>query len=188
MKLNFGCAWDLKPKKESWINADKEDLDRILELREKHKGRDYGEFVYKRFDFDVFPYPFKDNAFNNVVVFHTLEHLDNIVKVMEELWRICKDKTVIEMTLPYFSGTLANTDPTYKHRFSYRTFEHFEQGTDYFDMLNKSNFKIVERKILFSEALSFLNFIPNLFPKVYERFFAYIFPSQSLYIKLKVVK
>jgi len=190
MKLNFGCAWDLRPKSESWVNVDREEIGRILKLRKLHKLRDPEDFTYIKWDLNKFPYPFEDNTFDEVIIYHVLEHLEDVVKVMNELWRICKKDAIIDLKLPYFSGTLANTDPTYKHRFSYRTFEHFEFGADYFDMMNKANFKIVSRKIVFSDSkfLRVFNFIPNIYPKVYERFFAYILPSQSLQVKLKVVK
>ena len=37
---------------------------------------------------EQFFYPFKDNAFDHIVFSHVIEHLTDIPRVMEEIWRI----------------------------------------------------------------------------------------------------
>lgn len=36
-------------------------------------------------DLNIFPYPFPDNDFDKVVCSHVMEHIDDVVKVMEEV-------------------------------------------------------------------------------------------------------
>lgn len=106
-KLNFGCGVKIKPKKNGWIN-----VDIVKEVD-----------VDKSFDFEKFPYPFEDNTFDYVYIDNVLEHLDNIPKVMDELWRICKNNAIIEIFVPYWNHSVAYNDPTHKHYFNTNVFE-----------------------------------------------------------------
>lgn len=174
-KLNLGCGTDIKL---GYVNLDKF----------KFKG------VNVIWDVNKTPYPIKDDSFKEVIMYHILEHVDDVVKTMEEIYRISKNGALIKILLPYFSGLDYIKDPTHRHPFSAATFDFFEKGklgqTNYsFDSM-KFNFKIINRRIIFSnnKFLSFLNPLFNLNQKVYERFFAYIFPAQILQVELRVVK
>ena len=106
-KLNLGCGRDLKPKSEGWVNAD----------AQKAKGVD------KSFNFEKFPWPFKANTFDYVLMDNVLEHIDNIPKLMDELWRVCKNNAIIEIFVPYWNNSVAYNTPDHKHYFNTRTFE-----------------------------------------------------------------
>ncbi len=43
-------------------------------------------------DLNKFPYPFSDNEFDLIYASHILEHLNELIKVLEEIWRILKPK------------------------------------------------------------------------------------------------
>lgn len=162
---------------------------------------DYVNLDYYKFpgvdvvwDINKTPFPFKANTFSKIIISHVLEHMDDVVKTLEEVWRISKPNAIIEIGVPYFSGLNAVKDPTHKHFFAAATFDFFEKGKlgkgNYFEESSKVNFKIIKRKIIYSENsfLKSFNSLVNLNQKVYERFFAYIFPSQTLEVNLKVIK
>ena len=50
---------------------------------------------------NVFPYPFVDNEFDYVYADNVIEHLDNVVKVLEELHRISKNGATIKIIVPF---------------------------------------------------------------------------------------
>jgi len=83
-------------------------------------------------------------------------------------------------------------DPTHKHFFASATFDFFERGKlkNYFDVSSKMNFKILNgpSSTVKNRFLRIFNPLVNLHQPIYERFFAYLFPSQVLEVKLKVVK
>ncbi len=83
-KLNLGCGIY---KKEGYINMDWD---------EKVKP----DVVH---DFNKFPYPFADNAFDYIEAIHVIEHLDRPFSVMSELRRILKPGGTLLVRVPHFS-------------------------------------------------------------------------------------
>lgn len=109
MKLNLGCGFN---REEGFVGVD------II----KHKGVDV------ICDLNNFPYPFKDNSVDYVKIFHVLEHLDNPVKVLEELYRIGKDKSYIEIIVPHWKED-SSRNPWHKHHFRPIWFKVLCKGT-----------------------------------------------------------
>ena len=102
-KLNLGCG---KKIKQGYINLDNKFF----------RGVDVIH------DLDKYPYPFKDDYFDYVLCDNVLEHLDNLIKTMEELHRITKKNGTIEIIVPYFSSIGAFQDPTHRHFFYLKNF------------------------------------------------------------------
>ncbi len=140
-------------------------------------------------DLNKFPYPIKNNEFDLIYTSHTLEHLDNLDKVFNELIRILKNNGRIIIRVPHFSCGVSYRDPTHKRLFSYFTFDYFTDECYY----TKSRFKIVNRKLNFTRlSFTFLNFfinpIINISPLIYERFFCWMLPCAEVLAELEVNK
>lgn len=67
---------------------------------------------------DVVPYPFKDSEFDAVYSHHCLEHLEDTIKVMQELCRITKPHGRIDILVPYGASSFALNNVTHKMFFS----------------------------------------------------------------------
>lgn len=169
-KLNLGCGKDTR---RDYVNID----------RVKLEGVDIVHNLNK------FPYPFKDDEFDEVLSLGTLELLDDFLKVMEELHRICKKGARIKIRSPVFPNMCSAQDPLTKKFMTYNTFEYFK-GKGGMDFYTKARFKTLRRKYIFSlnPKLKFLSFIPNLAPKFYTRFLFNLFPSNCIFYVLEVVK
>jgi len=131
------------------------------------------------------PWPFKDSEFDMVLGTHIIEHLADTVKTMEELWRILKKGGKLKIVVPYHSSPGANTDPTHKINFAYRSLDYFLDLEYNFDFYTSKKFKLVSRNLIFHKSLKFLEGIFNKFPRLYERFFRYIFPAEELHFELE---
>ena len=55
-----------------------------------------------------------------------LEHVDDVIKTLEEIHRICKDNAKVFIAIPYWNSWEAITDPTHKNQFNEFTFEFFD--------------------------------------------------------------
>ena len=59
-------------------------------------------------DLNKLPYPFDDNTFDFIYASYSLEHLDNPLRVMEEMHRIAKPNARIVVKVPHYSYGWAN--------------------------------------------------------------------------------
>tara|TARA_B100000470_G_C19693778_1_gene347739 strand:- start:192 stop:752 length:561 start_codon:yes stop_codon:yes gene_type:complete len=98
MKLNLGCGSKIL---EGYTNIDKFDY---------YKP----DIVH---DLEITPYPFEENSIDEIILNHVLEHIgqdpnifNNIIK---ELYRICKNKTVIHIRVPHPRHDDFISDPTH---------------------------------------------------------------------------
>ncbi len=140
-------------------------------------------------DLERFPWPFKDNSFDKVYASHILEHLSDLVKTMEEIYRICKNDTVVVVKVPFFASAYAFRDPTHKRFFTYDTFDYFVGGSG-LSCNSKARFEVIKRKFRFSwnKWRNWPSFFINLFPVFYQRYLAFIFPCNEIYFELRVEK
>lgn len=175
-KLHIGCWQDPKP---GYLNTDS------LQL----------PWVDKILDLDSYPYPFADNTFSEVFSAHVLEHVGDLGKVMQELTRICKKWAEIKVIVPYFSNPGTWADYTHKRWFTTATFQYFHPDWFYnhWAKITIKKYRIHffwNRKVfLKSHPINRVpDFFINLAPKIYERFFAYIFPSAEIHYLLEVSK
>ena len=172
IKLNLGCGKDIrKDQNVKWINIDMADLPGV---DVKH-------------DLTKFPYPFKDNYFDEILSLGSLELINaDFIKIMEELHRICKPNAVIKIRSPVFPSMCSAQDPLTKKFMTWNTFEYFTDDWHY----SKARFKTVKREYIYSlnHKLKWLSFFPNLFPVFYTRFLFNLFPSNNIYYKLRVIK
>lgn len=174
MKLNMGCWFDTKI---GYINVDK-----VKNM-----------WVDKVFDFEKFPYPFEDNSIDEIYCSMVMEHIHDLSKMMDELVRISKNGAQLQIEVPYFSSPNLWWDMTHIRWFNTNTFSGFHSNS----LKSFWNIKIQDQKIHFLSNKRFLqsdiinkipDFFINLFPKVYERFFSYIFPSSEIHYLIEIRK
>jgi SAM-dependent methyltransferase len=140
--------------------------------------------VDKHFDMNKFPYPFKAGYADQILLSHVLEHLDNPVKVMNELWRISKPGALVEIRVPHWSHFTAYGDLTHQHYFSSYI---FKQEKGYY---SKCNFKLEKLKFTCfrRHPIKIIDFFLNLNPAFTEIFICKFFPVSEMTICLRVSK
>jgi|SRR3989338_3327380 len=167
-KLNVGCGKNIK---KGYVNLDVAKLPGV-------------DIIH---DLSKFPYPFKEDYFDEILSLGILELINaDFVKVMEEFYRISKNGTVIKIRSPVFPSMCSAQDPLTRKFMTWNTFEYFNDYWHY----SKARFKTLKRKYIYSlnPKLKWLSFFPNIFPKFYTRFLFFIFPSNNIYYELKVLK
>ncbi len=140
-------------------------------------------------DLNVFPWPFPTNHFTEVFMYDVIEHLDNLVPVVNEICRVCRDGASVHVTVPHFSSANAFTDPTHKHFFGWHSFDYFT-GEHEHSYYTRVRFETQKREMIFYPTL-FNKLVWRLarrFPEEYERRWAWIFPAWYLSFLLKAVK
>lgn len=146
-------------------------------------------------DLDEFPYPFADCEFDKILCKDVLEHVDNFIAVMEEIWRIAKNEAVVEVAAPFMSSVNFFSDPTHKRAFTSRSFDYFLPGTPAFGYnYSHARFKLLsveydkyeypKRRRLNLWLLRWA----NRNKEQYENRYAFLFPVYQIYFELQVLK
>lgn len=172
-KLNLGCGKEIL---EGYTNLD------IIKL----EGTDVVH------DLNKFPFPFKDNTFDEILAKSILEHLYDLQKTLEELWRISKPNAIINIGVPHFESLGATVDPTHKQFFTYYSFDYYcenaKKGIDQLDYYSKVRFRIIERRIIYPKYFKIFEWIANKVPRFHEIMLRKFLPVKNLYFKLEVKK
>lgn len=129
----------------------------------------------------------KDNSVTEIYANHVLEHLNDTVKIIEEIYRICKSGAIVRIKVPYFKSIGAFKDPTHRSFFTEETFYYFnkeertKRGLPDYGL--KANFEILEISYLWSNPwLRYLPFKKNFFMKYLWNI------VRTIYFELRVIK
>lgn len=98
-------------------------------------------------DLNHFPYPFADSCADEIIMDNVLEHLEDTIAVMEEVYRLAAPRALIRINVPYFKSNSAFTDPTHKHFFTETSFKYFsEQNPLHF--YTRASFKVLKTQLI----------------------------------------
>lgn len=145
-------------------------------------------------DLDKLPWPLKENEFDLIFAHNVFEHLDNQVRVMEEMWRILKPQGRIIITVPHFRSVDAFTDSTHRHFFTSKSLDYYiatQRLADY--EYTKKRF----RKIGFwfgwpqpsgNPAVRVFKWFIARYPGIYDSHLSLLFPVKIVVWELEVIK
>jgi len=146
-------------------------------------------------DLNVFPYPLADSSWDRIICVDVLEHVEDFVKTVEEIWRIGRAGAVVEVRAPFMSSANYFSDPTHKRAFTSRSFDYFIPGRNGFSLgYSRARFEMVHceydaedrmtRRGIHRWALRWANRNKML----YENRYAFIYPLYNISFVLRVQK
>jgi len=165
--LDLGCGKSKRPGTVGVDHTDRHDADIIHDL-------------------NIFPYPFDTGKVDEIFMDNVLEHLDDPMAVMVELYRILKPGGRLKVIVPYFRSVWAAIDPTHKHFFTVNSFAYYDpdhivcQQYDYVD----ARFKV--DKVVFNETYDngwlrrFFVALGNRWPHRYEYYLSHLYPLDEV--------
>lgn len=113
--------------------------------------------------------PFKDDTFDEVYCRQIVEHISDLIALMEEIWRVGKNGAKVRIEAPYYTSIGAFSNPQHRRYITERTFDIFLQGykgsmhtTASFSMDTISyTYGIVPRILFFIPKVVFRRFLLN---------------------------
>ncbi|MCA9932350.1 MAG: class I SAM-dependent methyltransferase [Anaerolineales bacterium] len=174
---------------------------RILHLgcgKRKHANA-LGVDLYTGSDADVIadlnqiPYPFSCDTFDIIICEHILEHLEDLIRIVEEIHRVAKAGAKFIVEVPHFSSVYYFQDPTHRHSFTSRTFDYFIPGTAVYDFgYSSAKLKLIKVKFPPPQNASLFKrlvfSIINRYIDSYEKRLAFILPRHLIHFELQIVK
>jgi len=111
MKLNVGCGHNII---EGWTNLDWSPADGVDIVFDLETCRDN-------------PIPLEDDSVDEFLISHVLEHIVNVLPLMEELYRIATPDAVCYVRVPDGASDTAWEDQTHVRAYHPGSFQYFEQ-------------------------------------------------------------
>jgi len=139
----MGCGRDVRS---GYLNVDSKRLDGVEVLC----------------DFSHFPWPFRDDAFDEVVAVHVIEHLPDTIRTMEELHRVTRPGARILIEVPHYKHANAYRDPTHVRFFSEKTFDYF--GKDERSYYTSARFQVAKIEKFYDSVID--QFVRRPFPRL----------------------
>ena len=76
-------------------------------------------------DLGIFPYPFANDEFDEIICRHVIEHVPDVLGFVGELHRITKPGGRLKIVTPHYSNPDWATDPTHRNHFNSYSFTCF---------------------------------------------------------------
>lgn len=109
--LNIGCGRDIK---KGWVNLDRQDAPGIDVVADLER-------------LSLNPLPFPNDTFDGMLMSHVIEHITNVLPMMEELYRVAKPGCELVIRCPHGASDDADEDPTHVRRMFHGSFLAFAQ-------------------------------------------------------------
>lgn len=145
-----------------------------------------------------------DDCVDNVWSSHFFEHVDNVEKLLNELSRVMKHDSTLEIIVPHFSNPFYYSDPTHKNFFGLYTLSYYIQDNyfqrkvpNYSEKINfeikktKLNFKSLPPRYIRHGIKKIFELVFNLSPwfqELYEEVFSPLIPCYEINFTVKNIK
>jgi SAM-dependent methyltransferase len=144
-------------------------------------------------DLDRFPYPFADSSFDRLTAIHVIEHVDNVIRTMEEFHRLVRPGGSVRIETPHYTDFSSFCDPTHKshlNSFSFRYFGENHAGFGYYSPVKFREISVHVKLLAFWRWLGF-QFLVNRFPRYrrfWEYYLCYVVRGKVMEFEFQVVK
>jgi DNA modification methylase len=176
-KLNLGCGADIR------------------------KGYDNLDFVKNQgvnivWNLNKFPYPIKDNTYDEIYARFILEHLDDLSGCLKEWHRILKPKGKLTIEVPYDSSYSTWSNFQHKRGFNLKTFNMFSKNACKKVKTNDYglgfSFSALKQRLWFPRGLHLESYLLeplfnlcNIIQRIYEESaLRALFPAYSIIVEL----
>lgn len=144
-------------------------------------------------DLDRFPYPFADNSFDRLQAVHVIEHVDNVIRTMEEFHRLVRAGGRVHLVTPHYTDFSSFCDPTHRWHLNSFSFRYFGEDHGGFGYYSKARFReiSVRVKLLGLWRIIGLEFLVNRVRRIrlfWEHYVCYVIRGKVIEFEFEVMK
>jgi SAM-dependent methyltransferase len=144
-------------------------------------------------DLDHFPYPFRDDSFDQLRAVHVIEHVSDVIRTVEEFHRLVRDGGSIHIVTPHYTDFSSFCDPTHRwhlNSFSLRYFGQDNAGYGYYSTARLRETSVRLKLLQLWRLLGFewlVNASPR-FRRFWEYYLCFVIRGKVIEWDLKVIK
>lgn len=130
-------------------------------------------------DLDHFPYPLADRSFDQLRAIHVIEHVNDVIKTMEEFHRLVRVGGRVWIETPHYTDFSSFCDPTHRshlNSFSFRYFGEDHAGFGYYSAVRFREVSVYVKLLRLWKLLGF-EFLVNHFRgfrKFWEHYLCFV--------------
>ena len=134
-------------------------------------------------DLRTTPSPVPESCADAIYLNHLLEHFEDPLLILEEVWRMARPGGRVYIRTPHYSGIYAWRDPTHRRSFSAASFHYF--GENIYSYYTRARFHVVQVRLKYFMEEQFwpwpfrawgraVQWFLDRHPTVGERFLCYL--------------
>ena len=147
-------------------------------------------------DLNQTPWPLDASTFDRILCLDVLEHLRDLMAVMQEIHRIATPGARVDIQVPTGSSRDLYTDPTHIRGFGYHSFDYFDPMKALFNdyRYSERTFRVKDVRFVnrphgkMRTLDRFMCAFANRSPELYESRLAFFYPMTALRFELEVLK
>jgi SAM-dependent methyltransferase len=144
-------------------------------------------------DLDRFPYPLRDSSFREIRAIHVIEHVADVIKMMEEVHRLLAPGGRLFIATPHYTDFSSFCDPTHRwhlNSFSLRYFGDDHAGFGYYSAARFHEISVRVRLLALWRYLGFEILVNRFrrFRRFWEYYLCYIVRGKVIEWELQAVK
>lgn len=134
-------------------------------------------------DLNILPWPIQKSSVDLLIASHVIEHVNDAVAFMSEIYSVLKKGGKAIIRYPHFSQRHTFRDPTHKRFMTLESLDFFIFGTEVFGEYSDFEFKIISKKLNIDNDIGFL--IGKIDFEAYEKYYCHLFPAWQVIIELE---
>ena len=143
-------------------------------------------------DLDRTPYPFCNDSFDEIRALHVVEHVEDVIRFMEELHRILRPGGRLYLLTPHYTDVGSFRDPTHRRHLNSYSFIYFTDPGR-FGFYTSVRFREHQIKVRLLNlwrafGLEWLVNHSRPFRKFWEQYLCYIIRGKELHFWLDAIK
>ncbi len=142
---------------------------------------------------DHFPYPFRDDSFDQLRAIHVVEHVADVIRTMEEFHRLVRPGGSVHIVTPHYTDFSSFCDPTHRWHLNSFSFRYFGPDSGGYGYYSGVRFEETSTRVKLLRLWKWLGFefLVNRFPgfrRSWEYYLCYIVRGKVIEWDLKVLK
>ena len=138
------------------------------------------------------PYPFRDSSFNEIRATHLVEHVENVIKLVEEVHRLLRPGGVLYIITPHYTDSSSFCDPTHRWHLNSYSFYYFTEPRR-FGFYSSVRFHERHTKIQLMQVWQWmgLQWLVNhwgKFRKFWENYLCFVIRGRELHFWFEAIK